>query len=727
MQNATANIPQATIERWLSKHAADGVVPNLDVIRRACEVAIRQLPPGIRLNGETFLAHALAVADVVFDLELDQDTIAAAILQEVAAQTQQSEKEMEIACGTAATRLAIGAGRLSLIHNLQDTDGDPRQQRARAEALRRLLLAMADDVRVILIKLAERLHDIQTLKNCPEERHKRVARETLDIFAPLANRLGIWQIKWELEDLSLRCLQPDTYRQIAAMLDERRADRESYITAVIDSLHARLSAAGIVAEISGRPKHIYSIWRKMQRKAVDFDQILDVRAVRVLVRDVTACYSALGVVHALWPPLAGEFDDYITRPKDNLYQSLHTAVIGPGGKTLEVQIRTHDMHRDAELGVAAHWRYKEGGKFDAGLERKISWLRHLLEWKRNGETEDFLDRFKAEAFQDRVYVLTPKGSIIDLPQGATPVDFAYHVHTEVGHRCRGAKVDGNIVPLTYQLKSGEQVEILTSKQGGPSRDWLNPHLGFLKSAHARAKARQWFKQLHFERNVAAGRTLLERELRRIGSTDANLGRLAQRLNFPGADELLAALGRGDLSPARAASTLEPAALPESPEPGPTRAHQARPRAAGTVEIEGVGNLLSQAAGCCKPVPPDPIVGFITRGRGVTVHRRDCPNALRLAETARERLIDVDWGVGGTRTYPVDVYVEALDRQGLLRDLTTLLANEKVNVLAINTTTGRADRIARMRLTVEIVDIAQLKQVLSRVSQLPAVLDARRSM
>ncbi|MDH3901222.1 MAG: bifunctional (p)ppGpp synthetase/guanosine-3',5'-bis(diphosphate) 3'-pyrophosphohydrolase, partial [Gammaproteobacteria bacterium] len=447
-----------------------------------------------RASGEPYFQHVLAVAEILQELRLDYETLAAAMLHDVVEDTEVTLEEIEKEFSPVIARLVDGVTKMERIGEFQEMTQSGSHEHAQAESLRKLLLAMAEDVRVVLIKLADRLHNMRTLQHLDAAHQQRIAQETLDIYAPLANRLGIWQIKWELEDLSLRYLEPAAYQQLATQLAETREDREAYIRAVVDTLDTELKKAGVVAEVSGRPKHINSIFRKMQRKNLDFDQIFDVRAVRILVREEKDCYAALGIVHGLWRHIPKEFDDYIANPKDNLYRSLHTAVAGPEGNTLEIQIRTEEMHRHAELGVAAHWRYKEGGHVDSGYEEKIAWLRQLLEWKEEEHSaNDFVDRFKSEAFQERVYALTPQGKIIDLPQGATPLDFAYAIHTEVGHRCRGAKINGRIVPLTYELQNGEQVEVLTTRQGSPSRDWLNPHLGYLKSSRARAHVRQWFK------------------------------------------------------------------------------------------------------------------------------------------------------------------------------------------------------------------------------------------
>lgn len=709
------------LDTWLAPLSEGRRAEELALLRQALACSAQARPDA--------MAGALSVAQILHALHLDHETLAAAILRAGSDNTDLDRIGKKFGPGIA--RLADGVNRMAVAQDLPDQSDERHKQQAHAESLRKLLLAIAEDLRVVLIKLAERLHGMRNLHELAPPQRERMARETLDIYAPLANRLGIWQLKWELEDLAFQALQPDTYRELLTLLDEGRGDREANLQHVVEILDRELSKLGIHAEISSRRKHIYSIWRKMQRKGVDFHHVFDVRAVRVLVKDLAACYAALGVVHSLWAPVAGEFDDYIVRPKNNLYQSLHTAVRGPDGQTLEVQIRTPEMHQHAELGVAAHWSYKEGGaKHAAGFEQKIAWLRRLLEVKdEDTEAGDFIDRFKAEVFQDRVYVLTPKGAIIDLPQGATPLDFAYHIHTDVGHRCRGAKVNGNIVPLTYELKTGEQVEVLTAKQGTPSRDWLNPHLGYLKSAHARVKARAWFKLQDHDKNSAAGRITLDRELRRLGINEVNMTRLAQRLHFSETDELLAAIGRGDVHHAQiAGAAQEQAPLPEpmdKPLPGP---RSAAPSAApGAISIRGVGNLLTQTARCCKPLPSDAVIGYITRGRGVTIHRRNCPNLLRLAQTHRDRLIEVDWSTEAAHTYPVDVHIEAYDRQGLLRDITALLAQDKINVHAINTSTDKRTHRAHMQITVEIADMSQLSRVLARIGELPNVIEARRQV
>jgi GTP pyrophosphokinase len=711
-------------DAWLQTLAGARPAAEREVIARALELAQRAHSGQQRHSGEPYLSHLLAVAEILNSLNLDYETLAAALLHDSVEDTEVTLTSLEQAFGPNVARLVDGVTKMGRIGRLQETQAGGRREQD-AESLRKLLLAMVEDVRVVLIKLADRLHNMRTLKYLDEQRQRQIAKETLEIYAPLANRLGIWQLKWELEDLSLRYLDPDGYRDIAKHLDERRVDRERFIDRVVRQLQRELAAVGVQAEVSGRPKHIYSIWKKMRRKNLPFNQIFDVRAVRIIVERDADCYAALGVVHSLWHHIPKEFDDYIANPKENDYRSLHTAVVGPGGQTLEVQIRSRDMHEHAELGIAAHWRYKEGGRFDSSIEQRVAWLRQLLEWRdEEASASDFVDRFKSESGEERVYVLTPQGRVVDLPAGATPLDFAYHIHTDLGHRCRGAKVNGRIVPLNYELHNGEQVEVLTTRQGAPSRDWLNTHLGFLKSSRARAKVRHWFREQDHDKNVAAGRSTLDRELNRLGMANSNWEQLAERLHYPSVDDMLAALGNGDLSSAQLAGAVNELMAPPVTETVVARA----PRTAGAepgLRIEGVGNLLTQIAKCCRPVPQDPIVGYITRGRGVTIHRRDCPNLLRLAATERERLLEVDWGGAAGNVYPVSIEILAYDRAGLLRDITSVLANEKINVIGVNTHTDKKDYAAHMHLTLEIRDIGELSRVLSRIGQLPNVLEVRR--
>jgi GTP pyrophosphokinase len=718
------------LEVWLSAVGEGRSETELMLIRQALERAREAHTDQKRASGEPYLLHCLAAAEIVHHLNLDHEAIAATLLHDVVEDTNVSLDSIRDEFGDSVASLVDGVTKMGHIGEIRDSAGNaPVSQHA--ENVRKLLLAMAEDVRVVLIKLADRLHNMRTLRYLSEQRQRRIARETLDIYAPLANRLGIWQVKWELEDLALRYLDPDAYHRIASLLDGRRIDRERHIELVKARLLESFTNAGIKAEITGRPKHIYSIWRKMRRKNIDFHEIFDVQAVRVLVDQAADCYAVLGIVHSLWHHVPHEFDDYIANPKTNNYRSLHTAVIGPEGKPVEVQIRTREMHEHAELGIAAHWRYKEGARYDAGFEQKITWLRQLLEWKDEEQSADeFVDRFKSESVEERVYVLTPQGNVVDLPAGATVLDFAYHIHTDVGHRCRGIKVNGRIVPLSHELISGEQVEVLTARQPAPSRDWINPHLGYLKTSRARAKVRHWFREQDRDINVSAGRNAIERELHRLGLSDNSLEEVAAKLNYKDIDSMMAALGGGDLQTGQVVSAAMSLVEPAEQEPLSylTPHRRARPRQVGEdFRILGVGNLLTNAARCCNPVPNDAIVGYITRGRGVTIHRRDCANVLRLKDEDRQRLIDVEWGSQPDQVFPVDIQVQAYDRPGLLRDITALLANDHVNVMGINTHTDKQDMVARMDLHVEVTDIGQLSRVLSRIGQLPNIIEVRRKV
>jgi len=598
-----------------------------------------------------------------------------------------------------------------------------------SEGLRRLLLAIIRDLRVVFILLARQLVRMRALADAPEAERVAAARLTADMHAPLANRLGIWQLKWELEDLAFRYLQPDVYRRIAHLLDERRGDREAWIATAKQQLGAALAKAGLRAEIGGRPKHIYSIWRKMQRKGLEFSELYDVRALRLIVDDVAACYAALGVVHSLWPFIPGEFDDYIANPKGNHYQSLHTAVIGPEGRTLEVQIRSHDMHEHAELGVAAHWRYKEGGGGDASFERKIAWMRQLLESREADDDAALLAGFRTEVVEDRVYLLTPKGNVVDLPQGATVLDFAYTIHTDVGHRCRGAKVNGRIVPLGFQPASGDRIEILTGKIAEPRRDWLSPQLGFLRTHRARNKVRAWFNRIDTAQNLAAGRAVLERELKRLALPPDHLERLPEQFRLKTQDELLHALALGDVSPGQLARALhELGAPPAAPTPVPPPAVPASARSAdggGAIVIEGVGNLLSQLARCCQPLPGDAIVGYITRGRGISVHRADCAQVASLRERDADRVVEVTWGKRPATSYEVDVVVRGFDRKWLHKDVSNAIAAANVQVVALNARVDAQRGVAEMNYTLKVADFGQLSGLLAQLMAVPNVTEARR--
>ncbi|NIR32673.1 MAG: GTP diphosphokinase [Gammaproteobacteria bacterium] len=727
MEVSTEAREASVAEPWLAEISRGRSEADREVIARAIRLAQAAHRGQTRASGEPYIGHPLAVASILHELNMDTETVIAAILHDVVEDTSVDLAHVQAEFGPAVARLVDGVTKMHVIREYQGLSGAD-QDAKQVDRLRKLLLAMAEDVRVVLVKLADRLHNMRTLRHLDEARRRRIARETLDIYAPLASRLGIWQMKWEMEDQAFRYLQPDSYKTLARQLHERRTDRERYISLVVEKLSSALKAAGIAATVTGRPKHIYSIWRKMQSKGVDLPQLFDVRGLRVLVESVADCYAALGIVHTLWQHIPGEFDDYIANPKPNLYQSLHTAVIGPRGRTLEVQIRTHEMHQHAELGVAAHWRYKDGSRRDPGIEERVAWLRQVLEWKDDpNELGGLLERFQSEVLHDRVYVVTPRGQVVDLPRAATPLDFAYHIHTEVGHRCRGAKVDGAIVSLNQELETGQQVEILTTRHGAPSRDWLNPHLGYLRTARARAKVRHWFRQQDYDKNLAAGRDVYERELKRLGIGQPDTDKLVKRFNYVRFDDLLAAIGHGEVTTGQIANALQdivPRAQVQE-EPPVARGPAPREKNKDSVRIEGVGNLLTQTARCCKPLPPDPIIGYITRGRGVTVHRRDCRNVLRLGSGEQARLIDVSWAGRSESTYPVDVLITAYDRQALLRDITTVVANERLNVVSLNTQTEALTQTAQIRVTFQVTDLAQLSRVLDRISQLPNVVDVQR--
>lgn len=696
-------------------------------------------------TGEPEIEHRLATAQTLVDLRLDAETLCAALLQTVLGPTQHDDQEttdqdanlsdIQQECGQAVAHMVADLARIAQLTSLEQLGRDegPESQ----ENLRRLLLDLAEDVRVVLVVLADRLQVMRAAKTLPDAQRRHLARETQGLYAPLANRLGVWQIKWELEDLSLRYLRPDEYQAIARALRDRRVERQDYIQRVIAILNAEFAKAGIKASISGRPKHIYSIWRKMQRKAVDLDQIFDLLAVRVMVEDIPACYTALGIVHGLWPHIAKEFDDYIATPKGNFYQSLHTAVLGPEDRPLEVQIRTYRMHEHAELGVAAHWAYKETGGQDPEFHRRIvamrSWLEQSQEGQEPGDGPPLPDAGTASA---HVYVLTPQGRVIELPKGATPLDFAYSIHSEVGHRCRGARVDGRIVPLTYPLTSGETVEILTQKNAKPSRDWLSPHRGYLATNRARNRVRQWFKQQDHEQHVAEGRAQLDKELARMGiEIKPALDELAPRYNLRSGENLLAAMGRGDVAVGQIARLVGPPRAEPEPEFESAESSQLKTTRKGKtastedaqVMVEGERDLMTRTATCCRPVPPDPVVGFVTRGRGVMIHRSDCPNILNLSEAEQARLLNVSWAEQGLETaYPVDLTVIANDRKGLLRDVSSALSDADADVLGTRTLSDRDQDCARMRFTIEVRDAAQLDLAITKIRQLPDVLEVYRS-
>jgi GTP pyrophosphokinase len=685
------------------------------LLGRALEFAEPMYAGQLLSTGEPTWSHALGLAANLASIGLDAPGRAAGVLFAAPKHLGGTDTLRE-RFGEEIAGLAAGVEKLYQLRVA--TRGNPHEQN---EVLRKMVLGMVEDVRVVLIRLASRTQTLRWFAKNDSPERIPYSRETLDIYSPLANRLGVWQLKWELEDLSFRYLEPEVYKRIAQMLDERRVERQQYIARTIATLARELEEVGVKAEITGRPKHIYSIWNKMRSKSLDFSEVYDVRAVRIIVPSVKDCYTALGVVHNLWQPIPKEFDDYISRPKGNLYQSLHTAVIGPAGRTLEVQIRTEEMHRQAEFGVAAHWRYKEPGKpsrREGAFEQKIAWLRELLAWR--DEVADWRENTKQARLDEAVYVLTPQGKVIDLPAGSTPLDFAYALHTDLGHRCRGARVDGRIATLDTPLASGQRVEIVAAKSGGPSRDWLSTERGFVKSPRARQKIRQWFNAQAMMETIAAGRAEVAKELRREGATQASLESLASRLGFAKPDDLFVAVARDEVNQRQFQTALRGA---DTAVVEPEIKRKAKPPPArGGVLIVGMDRLLTQLARCCKPVPPDAIRGFVTRGKGVSVHREDCPSLKRLAEGQPERLIDTDWGKG-EGSYTVDMTVTAADRRGLLRDIGDALAREKINVTAVRTQSR--DELAFMRFTFDVVNLGQLKRAFTVVRSLKGVIRVGR--
>ncbi len=723
--------PQA-VATWLDTLSREYSAAERASFAAALEYARSGCGDAAMPDGEPALDRALGTATIMAGLKLDPASIRAALLLGLSVAGTFDSDAVAGEFGSDVAALVAGVARMGVIRTAPAT-GNAEERAAQAENLRKMLLSMVEDIRVVLIKLAERTQALRTLMSGDAALRTQVAREVLDLFAPLANRLGIWQLKWELEDLSLRALEPAAYKSIAAMLDERRLDRQSYIEDVLATLRRELKSAGVAAEVSGRPKHIYSIWSKMRRKQAGMDALYDIRAVRILVESVKDCYTALGLVHHLWTPLAREFDDYIAKPKANNYRSLHTAVIGPEAKPLEVQIRTREMHQHSEYGVAAHWRYKEGAlkgvRHDPTFDDKIAWLRQVLDWKDAvADSGEWLSAFKESLFTDSIYVLTPQGKVIDLQRGSTPIDFAYAVHTNLGHRCRGATVDGQMVPLHYTLKNGQQVEVVTVKQGGPSRDWLNPDLGYVQSHRARTKVRQWFRAQQHEQTVAQGRALVERELARMGQTALKLDALAAKAGYDKAEDFFAAFGRDEINSKQVQTAIQALALPSAPAPltPEPEVQMRKSKSAGSgggILVVGVDRLLTGLARCCKPAPPDPIAGFVTRGKGVTIHRASCPNVTRMRATQPERLITAGWGAPRDEVFPVDIVVEAMDRQGLLRDISEVLSREKINVTAANTLTRNMQ--SRMAFTVEVQSLAVLKRALALITDVPGVMAATR--
>ncbi len=718
----------------LSADGAAGAVEALTLAREAY---------GGKLlgTGESILQHALGMALIVASLDLDVDARIAALLFAATDHVKDGNERLKAGYGDTVAGLVAGLHRLGSLRPLtraaagagtvagQGAADLRAEVKPQAEILRKMLLAMVDDIRVVLLRLASRVQTLRFLNNQPGEQRLQMAQESLLIYAPLANRLGIWHVKWELEDLSFRYLEPETYKRIAKMLDEKRSERASFIDDAVARLQAEVAAVGVRAEIYGRPKHIFSIWNKMRGKDIDFANVYDVRAVRIIVDEIKDCYTALGIVHHLWQPIHGEFDDYISHPKGNFYRSLHTAVEVEDGRSLEVQIRTREMHEHAELGVAAHWRYKESGssvKAGGAYEDKISWLRQLLSWRDEiADSAEWVEQFKRAALDDTIYVLTPQDKVIDLPRGATALDFAYRLHTDLGHRCRGAKIDGHMVPLNTPLKTGQRIEVVTVKSGGPSRDWLNPTQAYLASPRARSKVKQWFAALDDAELLAQGRSLVTRELQRESQSQANLDELAAKLGLKSAEALFLAVARGEVGMRALDVALRGSTAALEPEP---EIHTRKSRAGDSrILVVGVDKLLTQVGLCCKPIPPDAITGFVTRGKGISIHRVDCSNFRNMAARNPERVIGTEWGeqwaAQSGAVYSVDLLVDAGDRQGLLRDISDILTREKINVTAVRTQTRAG--IAHMSFTVELSGTAALQKALALLREVPGVVSAQR--
>ena len=669
------------------------------------------------------------MVEILLELHMDDETLQAALILPLIEQHKWPEERIAEDYGAAVARLLSGVMRMDAIRTLHSSKTG-KSSESQIDNIRRMLLSMVEDVRAVVIKLAERICRLRQVKKANEETRVLTARECASIYAPLANRLGIGQLKWELEDLSFRYLHPDTYMQIARMLDERRADREQYIEDFVEDLQQELHNQQVQAEVYGRPKHIYSIWKKMHKKDLGFEQLFDIRAVRIIAERLQDCYAALGIVHSRFKHIPREFDDYIATPKPNGYQSIHTVVVGPEGKSVEIQIRTQQMHQDAELGVAAHWKYKEGTAGSrSSYDEKINWLRKILAWQEDMvEQGSIIEELRSQVFEDRVYVFTPKGDVVDLPLGSTPLDFAYYIHSNVGHRCIGAKVFGRIVPFTYQLQTGDQIEILTGKKTNPSRDWMNPNLGYVHSSRARAKIHTWFKKQDRDKNLQAGKDLMEKECQRAGIPLKDLPHALDKFNMASLDDLYVAIGAGDVRINQLLNFLQQRNAPP-PEMDPRLRKKTAvdtSESADAVRVEGVGNLMTQLARCCQPLPGDPIAGYVTIGRGVSVHRQDCEQLAHLLDQHPERQIDVSWARRPRANFETTLEVMSTDRDGLLRDITTVLANDKVALLAVNTHSNRRDNTARISLRLEVKDVESLEKLIGKLDAINSVFAVRRT-
>jgi len=727
------------LEQWMYRIQRNTALIDEDELLRACRIArvAEDEANGTEnewQDGASSFKTGLEMAEMLAELNMDQESLIAALLYRSVRERTLELDTIKDQFGPGVTKLIQGVLQMGAIHQKHRSTRDVvlGQREAQLESIRKMLVTMVNDVRVALIKLSERTCAIRAVKNAPAQRKHKVAREVFDIYAPLAHRLGVGQIKWELEDLSFRYLEPLQYKKIATLLDEKRLNRQTYISSVLMTLETELHSANIQgAQIDGRAKHIYSIWRKMQRKQIGFSQVYDVRAVRILVKEIRDCYSVLGIVHSLWRNIPREFDDYIANAKQNGYQSLHTAVIGPEGKVLEIQIRTYDMHEDAEKGVCAHYKYKgtdANSSVSSGYEEKISWLRQVLDWHEElGGIDELVEEFgDADNSNDRIYVLTPEGHVVDMHNDSTPIDFAYKVHTEIGHSCRGAKVNGRIVPLTYNLQTGDQVAILTAKDGKPSRDWLNHDLGYIATSRARAKIKAWFKTQNRDQNIEYGLKAMKAELSRFGLKMPDMDKLAQQVNYDNGEDMLSAIGAGDLRLMQVVHAAEQLAGRSEVKQFKVNKPKKKEHQDSGIQITGVGALMTVIAGCCQPVPGDQIIGFITQGRGVSIHRQDCLNVLQLKADEPERMVEVCWTSAETNFYQVELIISAYDRTGLLRDVMTVLANDGISTTSVNTQSDYEESMANIQLQVEVESIEQLGKLMTKVKSLPNVISVRRT-
>ncbi|BCE01465.1 GTP diphosphokinase [Marinicellulosiphila megalodicopiae] len=728
------------IDQWMIRLQERMPIVDEESLLRACKIARVAHEEGLERqenawqNGTSSYHTGLEMAMILSDLHLDEESLIAAILYRCVRENTLAISTVKDQFGSKVASLIKGVLQMAMIHTkFRSTRAKLLgQDDTQGEAIRKMLVTIVDDVRVALIKLAERTCAIRAVKTATASKRYRVAREVFDIYAPLAHRLGVGHLKWELEDLSFRYIEPQEYKRIANLISETRLDRQEYIDRVLSDLKDACTKQNIEAQIYGRAKHIYSIWRKMTKKNINFSQVYDIRAVRIMVENVTQCYQVLGIVHSYWRHIPKEFDDYIASPKPNGYSSLHTAVIGPEGKTLEIQIRTPDMHQDAELGVCAHWKYKgtdtKGSQASRSYEEKINWLRSVLEWHEEiGDLDGFSNQMAEDSSAERIYVLTPEGHIVDLHKGATPLDFAYKVHTEIGHSCRGAKVAGQIVPLSYELQIGDRIEILTTKNGTPSRDWLNKELGFVTSSRARSKIKHWFKSQNRDQNIIDGRITLQREIQRYHFDNIDYNLIALEVNFDKDEDMFAAIGAGDLSVMHVIHAAEDI-YKEKQESFPIfKDVVTKPLSTSDINIQGVGNLLTNIANCCLPVPGDAIGGFITQGRGVTIHRADCVNFLQLENQEAQRIISVNWGHEPTSVYPVEIHISAYDRTNLLMDIMKVLSVLGVNITKVNTISNKNESLAEMRLTIEIENIHSLSKIFAHISKISNIINVERAV